>query len=135
MALSPSAESMRTLRLSRVSRISRVVRGRPYDAAMTRTDTAARIIAASPDLVYDALVNPEALVAWLPPSGMTGRMDYFDARAGGSYRMELTYSDPSAQGKSTADTDVVEVRYVELRPGVRVVQAVDFVSDDPSFPE
>jgi hypothetical protein len=35
-------------------------------------------------------------------------------------------------GKATADTDVVEARFLELVPGVRVVQAVDFVSDDPA---
>jgi hypothetical protein len=45
----------------------------------------------------------------------------------------LTYADASAApGKATADTDVVEVRFVDLVPAVRVVQAVDFVSDDPA---
>jgi uncharacterized protein YndB with AHSA1/START domain len=36
-------------------------------------------------------------------------------------------------GKATADSDIVEARYVDIVPGVRVVQAVDFVSDDPAF--
>jgi len=84
--------------------------------------------------VYAALVDPEALTHWLPPAGMTGTFERFDARPGGSYRLVLTYDDGSgAPGKATADSDVVEARFVELVPGVRVVQAVDFVSDDPAF--
>ncbi len=48
--------------------------------------------------------------------------------------MMLTYTDPTvARGKATADSDVVEVRFIDIVPGVRVVQAVDFVSDDPAF--
>jgi uncharacterized protein YndB with AHSA1/START domain len=84
--------------------------------------------------VFDALVDRDALEAWLPPEGMTGRFDRFDARPGGSYRLVLTYSEPpESPGKSSADSDVVEARYVDIVPGDRVVQAVDFVSDDPAF--
>ena len=76
---------------------------------MTRTDTASRVIAAPPDRVYAALVDPEALVTWLPPEGMTGRFERFDARPGGSYRLVLTYADASAaRGKASADSDVVD---------------------------
>jgi len=92
------------------------------------------VIAAPLDHVYAALVNPEALTAWLPPTGMTGRFERFDPRPGSSYRLVLTYTDASAaRGKSTAATDIVESRFVDLVPGVRVVQAVDFVSDDPAY--
>ena len=46
----------------------------------------------------------------------------------------LTYDDAStAPGKASADTDVVEARFVAIVPGVRVVQAVEFVADDPAF--
>jgi uncharacterized protein YndB with AHSA1/START domain len=101
---------------------------------MSRTDTASRVIAASPDRVYAALVDPDALVEWLPPETMSGRFERFDARPGGSYRMVLTYTDASsAPGKSGADSDIVEGRFVDLVPGVRVVQAIDFVSDDPAY--
>jgi len=101
---------------------------------MGRTDIATRLIAAPPDAVYAALVNPDALTSWLPPDGMTATMQRYDARPGGSYRMILRYADASgAPGKTTADADVVEARFVELVPGERVVQAVDFVSDDPAF--
>ena len=47
--------------------------------------------------------------------------------------MVLTYADASgAPGKATADSDIVEARFVDIVPGERVVQAVDFVSDDPA---
>jgi uncharacterized protein YndB with AHSA1/START domain len=65
---------------------------------------------------------------------MTGRFERFDARPGGSYRLVLTYADASgAPGKASADSDVVEARFTDIVPGERVVQAVDFVSDDPAF--
>jgi uncharacterized protein YndB with AHSA1/START domain len=100
---------------------------------MARTDAASRVIAAPPERVYAALVDPEALTAWLPPDGMTGRFEHFDVRPGGSYRLVLTYADAStSRGKTTSDSDVVEARFVEVVPGKRVVQAVDFVSDDPA---
>jgi uncharacterized protein YndB with AHSA1/START domain len=48
--------------------------------------------------------------------------------------MVLTYADASTgPGKATADSDVVEARYVEIVPGVRVVQEVTFVADDPDL--
>src|ERR671921_1466532 len=101
---------------------------------MARTDSASRVVAAPPARVYAALVDDEALAAWLPPAGMTARFERFDPRPGGSYRLVLTYTDAAAaSGKSTPDSDIVEARYVALVPGVRVVQAVDFASDDPAF--
>ncbi|HEX9968766.1 MAG TPA: SRPBCC family protein [Acidimicrobiales bacterium] len=101
---------------------------------MGRTDVASRVIAAPAERVFAALVDRDALTAWLPPDGMTGVFERFDPRPGGSYRLVLTLRDPSTgRGKATADSDVVEARYVDIDPGRRVVQAVDFVSDDPAF--
>jgi uncharacterized protein YndB with AHSA1/START domain len=101
---------------------------------MPRTDRASRVMAAPPARVWAALVDPEALMAWLPPGGMTGRFERFDARPGGTYRMVLTYSDASgAPGKASVDSDIVQARFVDIVPGERVVQAVDFVSDDPAY--
>ena len=101
---------------------------------MPRTDSASRLIAAPPERVYSAFVDREALVAWLPPDGMSGRFERFDPRPGGSYRLVLTYADASASpGKASTDSDVVEARFVDLVPGARVVQAVDFLSDDPAY--
>jgi uncharacterized protein YndB with AHSA1/START domain len=101
---------------------------------MPRTDSMSRVIAAPPERVYAAFVDPEALLAWLPPGGMTARFERLDARPGGSYRMVLTYTDAAgAPGKATADADIVDARFVEMVPGSRIVQEVDFVSDDPSY--
>src|SRR6266508_3966983 len=101
---------------------------------MPRTDSASRLIAAPPERVYSAFVDRDALVAWLPPDGMSGRFERFDPRPGGSYRLVVTYADASASpGKASTDSDVVEARFVDLVPGARVVQAVDFVSDDPAY--
>ena len=67
---------------------------------MRRTDTASRVMAAPPDRVYAALTDPHALTTWLPPTGMTGRFDRFDLRPGGSYRLVLTYDDPTMAKRS-----------------------------------
>jgi uncharacterized protein YndB with AHSA1/START domain len=91
-------------------------------------------MAAPVDRVFDALVDRDALLAWLPPGGMTARFERFDPRPGGSYRLVLTYADPTdARGKASPDSDIVDGRFVDLVPDARVVQAVDFVSDDPAF--
>jgi uncharacterized protein YndB with AHSA1/START domain len=46
----------------------------------------------------------------------------------------LTYAEASTSpGKATARTDIVESRFIDIVPGVRVVQAVDFVSDNPTY--
>ena len=92
---------------------------------MPRTDRASRVIAAPLENVWAAFVDPAALVVWLPPGGMTGRFERFDARPGGSYRMVLTHSDVSGgPGKATVDSDIVEARVVDIVPGERVVQGL-----------
>jgi uncharacterized protein YndB with AHSA1/START domain len=89
---------------------------------------------ASVSRVFDALVSREALESWLPPGDMTGSFDRFDPKPGGSYRLVLRYANPTtSQGKSSADSDIVEVRYLDIIPNDCVVQAVDFVADDPKF--
>jgi uncharacterized protein YndB with AHSA1/START domain len=99
-----------------------------------RVDEATRVVAADREVVYQALVEAEALAAWLPPDGMTGRFERFDLRPGGGYRMVLAYDDPSADpGKSGEGTDVVDVAIVDLVPDERVVQQVVFEADDPAF--
>jgi uncharacterized protein YndB with AHSA1/START domain len=101
---------------------------------MSRTDTASRVIDAPRERVYAALVDPGALTERLPPGDMTGAIEEFDARPGGSYRMVLTHPDASgSRGNSTPDADIVEARFIDLIPGVRVAYAVDFDSDDAAF--
>jgi uncharacterized protein YndB with AHSA1/START domain/predicted O-methyltransferase YrrM len=101
---------------------------------MPRADSAYRLIGVPREQVYAALVDPEALTAWLPPGGMTGEIEHFDARPDGSYRMVLTYPEAAGpRGKSTPGTDIVEGRFIDIVPGLRVVYTVDFVTDDPAF--
>lgn len=100
---------------------------------MPHTDSADIVIAAGPEAVFAALVDADARVVWLPPAGMTGRFDRFDARTGGGYRMVLTYGDASVEGKSGQGADVAEVRFAAVEAPHRVVEEVDFVSDDPRF--
>ncbi|WP_433798436.1 SRPBCC domain-containing protein [Actinomycetospora sp. CA-084318] len=100
---------------------------------MARTDRAARVISADPGRVHAALVDPDALVAWLPPEGMRGRIERWDLRPGGGFRMELTYLDATgAPGKSTGATDVVEVGFGEVT-GERVEWRTEFIAEDPAF--
>lgn len=103
--------------------------------AKQRTDTASRVVRASPETIYRAFIDPEALVSWLPPAGMTGQINTFEPRVGGAYRMTLTYDQPShlAPGKASENTDIVEGRFVELILNERIVQLAEFESDDPSF--
>ncbi|MDF3313112.1 SRPBCC family protein [Rhodococcus sp. T2V] len=101
---------------------------------MGRTDRASRVIAASPTTVYDALLDRESVEAWLPPEGMRGRIERWDPRPGGGFRMVLTYLDPAdSPGKSSAATDVVDVGFADLVPPERVVQQAVFEADDPSY--
>ena len=101
---------------------------------MSRTDRASLLIHADRERVFGALTSREALVRWLPPKGMHGRFERFDMREGGSYRLVLTYDDASdAPGKTSADSDVSEVRIVRIVPGERIVQEVGFETDDPAF--
>jgi hypothetical protein len=76
-------------------------------APMPRTDTASRLLAAPPEHVFGAFVHEDALTARLPPVGMHGHFERFDARPGGSYRMILAYDEPlTARGKTAADSDI-----------------------------
>lgn len=100
-----------------------------------RTDSASRVIKASPQTIYKAFVDPVALVSWLPPKGMKGHIYEFDAQPGGAYRMSLTYegNDRTTQAKTTENADVVKGRFLEFTPNERIVQLVEFESDDPVF--
>lgn len=97
-----------------------------------RVDAASRFIAAEPDDVFRAFVDPALMLAWLPPDGMAGRFEAFDPDAG--YRMVLRYLEPpEGGGKATADEDVAVVRRVRVEPSEAIVEEIDFPSDDPAF--
>lgn len=98
-----------------------------------RTDTGWRLIRAAPDVIYRALIEPQAVASWRPPLGMRGEVLAFDAREGGTFRMAFIYEDEGGHGKTTENADVFEGRFAELVPGRRVVELVEFESDDPAF--
>jgi uncharacterized protein YndB with AHSA1/START domain len=100
-----------------------------------RTDTASRIIAAPPQRIYRAFLDPDALVKWLPPEGMTGRVYEFEPHEAGVFRMALTYQGdhPSVRGKTSKDMDLFDAHFLELIPDARIVMIVKFQSDDPAF--
>jgi uncharacterized protein YndB with AHSA1/START domain len=99
-----------------------------------RIDSASRLISASSTAVFRAFVEPGAMEQWLPPGKMAGTMLHFDFREGGSYRMRLTYAEPQREGgKTSEDSDEVEVRLTKLEDGRRIEQEVNFESEDPSF--
>jgi uncharacterized protein YndB with AHSA1/START domain len=105
------------------------------DAPSTVSTRTSRIIKAPREALYEAFLDPAALTVWLPPGEMTGKVHYFDARIGEGYRMSLFYP-PSEQvfrGKTSDREDSFTVRFVELAPPRRIVQAVRFVSEDPAF--
>jgi uncharacterized protein YndB with AHSA1/START domain len=92
------------------------------------------VIRASAATIYQAFASPAAMEAWLPPQGMRGKMLSFAFCEGGAYRMRLTYNEPqTAGGKTSADTDVAEVKFAKLVENQRLEQTVKFESDDPSY--
>jgi uncharacterized protein YndB with AHSA1/START domain len=67
------------------------------------------------------------------PDQMTSRIHSFDAREGGAFRVSLTYDVPTTAGKTDSQTDSFHGRFVRLVPDEKVVQAVEFESDDPAM--
>jgi len=83
--------------------------------------------------VYHALVDADAIATWRVPDGMTSHIHAFDAREGGAFRISLTYESPASKGKTTAHTDTFHGRFVTLVPNERVVELIEFESDDPAM--
>jgi uncharacterized protein YndB with AHSA1/START domain len=98
--------------------------------SVTRTT---RVIDAPAETLYDAFLDRDALLQWLPPGNMTGRIHHFEPRAGGGYRMSLFYPQGENRGKASANEDSVSVRFVILDRPRRIVEAVTFPSADPLF--
>lgn len=99
-----------------------------------RTHSASRIILATPRAIFRALIDPEVIPRWRPPAGMTARIFAFDARSGGGYRLALVHEDATGNpGKSTADSDLIRGRFVDLVPDERLVEAVEFEDTAPAF--
>jgi uncharacterized protein YndB with AHSA1/START domain len=75
------------------------------------------------------------LASWRVPDNMQGHVHLFDARAGGTFRMSLTYQDlqQSPGGKTTEGTDTFQGRFIELVPNEKIVEVIEFESQDPRF--
>ena len=84
-----------------------------------------RVLRASPERVYRAFIDPDAMVKWIPPHGFTGKVHHMDARAGGSYKMSFT-------NFSTGTTHSFGGEYLELVPHERIRYTDRF--DDPNLP-
>ena len=84
-----------------------------------------RVLRCPPDKAYRAFLDPDALCKWLPPYGFTCRVQHFDARVGGGFRM-------SFHNFSTGNGHSFGGEYRELVPGERIRYTDRF--DDPNLP-
>ncbi len=84
-----------------------------------------RVLQSTPERVYRAFIDPEAMVKWLPPNGFTGKVHHMDARAGGSYKM-------SFKNFTTGSSHSFGGEYLELVPNERIRHTDKF--DDPNLP-
>ncbi|CAN5238057.1 SRPBCC family protein [soil metagenome] len=100
----------------------------------SRIHIASRVILSSPRAIFRAFLDAESVASWRPPKGMTAQIFSFDPRVGGGYRMAFHYP-PTEQGrgKSTDDADICEGRFLEILPDTKIVEAVVFEANDPSF--
>ena len=92
-----------------------------------------RLLAASRTRVYEALIDAQAVSNWMVPHGMRSHIHHFEPRVGGAFRISLTYDTADGAGKTTANTDNYRGRFVELVPGERVIETMDFETDDPAM--
>ncbi len=84
-----------------------------------------RVIKATPERVYRAFLDPEAMVKWLPPHGFTGKVHSLDAKVGGTYKMSFT-------NFSTGHADSFGGEFLELIPNERISYTDRF--DNPNLP-
>ena len=91
----------------------------------TNTVRLHRILRATPERVYRAFLDADAMAKWLPPNGFTGKVHHIDARVSGTYRMSFT-------NFSTGHSHSFGGTYLELDPHERIRHTDKF--DDPSLP-
>jgi uncharacterized protein YndB with AHSA1/START domain len=83
-----------------------------------------RVLHATPERVYRAFLDADALAKWLPPNGFTGKVHQMDAKVGGTYKM-------SFKNFSAGTTHSFAGKYLELVPNERLRYAEAF--DDPNL--
>lgn len=84
-----------------------------------------RVLRATPERVYRAFLDADAMAKWLPPNGFTGKVHHLDAKVGGTFRMSFTNF---TNGKSHSFGGT----YLELRPNELIRYNDKF--DDPNLP-
>jgi len=84
-----------------------------------------RVVRATPERIYRAFLDADAMAKWLPPNGFTGKVHHMDAKAGGSYKMSFT-NFTTGHGHSFGG------EYLELVPHERIRYTGRF--DDPNLP-
>jgi len=84
-----------------------------------------RVIATSPDKLYRAFLEADAVASWIPPYGFLCTVHQLDAEVGGSHRM-------SFRNFTTCASHAFGGRYLDLVPGERLVYTDVF--DDPDLP-
>jgi uncharacterized protein YndB with AHSA1/START domain len=84
-----------------------------------------RVLRATPERVYRAFLDADAMAKWLPPNGFTGKVHQLDAKVGGTHKMSFTNF---TTGKSRSFGG----KYLELVPNERLRYTDAF--DDPNLP-
>lgn len=84
-----------------------------------------RVLRTTPEKIYKAFLDPDAMAKWLPPNGFTAKVHQMDAKLGGSYKMSFT-------NFTTNKSHSFGGTYVELTPHQRIRYTDKF--DDPNLP-
>src|SRR2546429_7810899 len=79
----------------------------------TNTIRLHRVLRATPERIYRAFLDADAMVKWLPPNGFTGKVHPLNAKVGGTYKMSFT-------NFSTGKSHSFVGKYVELTPHERI---------------
>lgn len=91
----------------------------------THTIRLHRVLRTTPDKVYRAFLDADAMCKWSPPHGFTARMHEQDPKVGGRFRMSFT-------NFTTGSSHSFGGEYLELVPGERLRYSDRF--DDPNLP-
>ena len=91
----------------------------------TNTIRLHRVVRATPEKIYKAFLDSDAMAKWLPPNGFTAKVHQMDAKVGGTYKMSFT-NFTTGKGHSFGGT------YIELTPHERIRYTDKF--DDPNLP-
>lgn len=84
-----------------------------------------RVLTTTPDKVFRAFIEPDAIASWLPPFGFLCTVHELDARVGGKHRM-------SFRNFTTGKSHSFGGTYQELIPGEKLVYTDSF--DTPNLP-